>query len=70
MYDMYSWDQPRSADEHAEKRTAPGTATQEKRSPHRPRTRHTAPAGAARAAVQTALDRRDNGGAPQPRRAR
>jgi len=68
VYDMYSWDQPRPADEHAEKHT--GTTTREKRSPHRPRARHTTPATAARAAVQTALDRRDNGGAPQPGRAR
>ncbi len=57
MYDMYPWNQPASQDDpHApvSRATSPRRAAK----PGRP-----GPAGPAAAALQVALDRRDNGGA-------
>ena len=57
MYDMYPWNQPVGPDERGRRTTRPAA----RRLATRPRRR--APSGPAAAALQVALDRRDNGGA-------
>ena len=57
MYDMYPWNQPAGPDERGRRTTRPAVP----RPATRPRRR--VPSGPAAAALQVALDRRDNGGA-------
>jgi hypothetical protein len=57
VYDMYPWNQPAGHEDRGRRTTRPATP----RPATRPRRR--APAGPAAAALQVALDRRDNGGA-------
>ncbi len=62
MYDMYPWNQPASHDGPRDRvRRAGERGATAPRRPAKPR--RGAPAGPAAAALQVALDRRDNGGA-------
>jgi hypothetical protein len=62
VYDMYPWNQPASHDDPRARvrRARTGRATSPRRAA---KSRRPAPAGPAAAALQVALDRRDNGGA-------
>jgi hypothetical protein len=57
VYDMYPWNQPAGPEDRSRRAARPAAP----RPATRPRRR--APSGPAAAALQVALDRRDNGGA-------